>query len=152
VQGNARIVDGNVDAAEPPNGFRDLSFALKGIGNVRLKRVRRATGLCNGGCRSFRAVTITVCTQDRCALAGKPPCNGGADPAASTGNQCRLSLQSHRSTHAPYRNDKNPQKISVREGRRPHRPKQSRPYFLDLPKFDELVALFRAQQEIAIIF
>jgi hypothetical protein len=62
VQGNARIVDGNVDVAEPPNGFRDLSVALTGIGNVRLKGVGRATGLCNGGCRSCRAVAITVCT------------------------------------------------------------------------------------------
>jgi hypothetical protein len=48
VQCDARIVDGDIDAAEPPHRFRNLPIALNRIGDVGLKGLSRTAELCDG--------------------------------------------------------------------------------------------------------
>jgi hypothetical protein len=48
VQCDARIVDGDIDAAEPPHRFRNLPSALNRIGDVGLNGLSRTAELCDG--------------------------------------------------------------------------------------------------------
>src|SRR2546430_2304758 len=55
---DARVIDGDVDAAEPPHSFGDLRFTVARIGDVCAKGVSGAAGLSN--CRARRRCPFTV--------------------------------------------------------------------------------------------